>query len=48
MNKEKDIVDPVSIQAIEHLLIRDKDTGEILVNKRDVKRNTKQETGLNK
>lgn len=32
---EDKIIDPVTIKVIDHLLIRDKDTGQVLVNKRD-------------
>ena len=28
-------IDPTNIKVIDHLLIRDKDTGRIIVNKRD-------------
>jgi len=37
MEKEtKKDVDPTSIQIIEHILIRDKDSGHVFVNKRGI------------
>ena len=31
------LIDPTNINVIDHLLIRDKDTGQVLINKRDIK-----------
>jgi hypothetical protein len=31
--------DPAAIHTVDHLIIRDKDTGKVIVNKRDTKGN---------